>query len=41
MTVGDTGSGSPQASTVHGRVPSQATPRPGNYDDSVIVTVSY
>ncbi|MGH8131217.1 MAG: Csu type fimbrial protein [Steroidobacteraceae bacterium] len=41
VTAGDTGIGSPQASTVHGRVPTQATPRPGDYDDTVIVTVSY
>ncbi len=41
VTAGDTGSGSPQASTVHGRVAPQATPRPGDYDDTVIVTVSY
>lgn len=41
VTAGATGSGSPQASTVHGRVPPQATPRPGAYDDTVIVTVSY
>jgi len=41
VTGGDTGSGSPQAATVHGRVPLQTTPRPGDYQDTVIVTVSY
>ncbi len=41
VSVGGTGNGSPQASTVHGRVPAQSTPRPGDYDDTVIVTVSY
>lgn len=40
-TGGETGSGSPQASTVYGRVPLQATPIPGDYQDTVIVTVSY
>lgn len=41
VSVGGTGNGSPQPSTVHGRVPPQSTPRPGDYEDNVIVTVSY
>ena len=41
VAVGGTGNGSPQAETVHGRVPPQTTPRPGDYSDTVVVTVSY
>jgi spore coat protein U-like protein len=41
VTVGGTGTGSPEPSTVYGRVPPQATPQPGDYDDTVIVTVNY
>jgi spore coat protein U-like protein len=40
-TVGGTGTGSNQPLTVYGRVASQATPSPGTYTDSVIVTVTY
>jgi spore coat protein U-like protein len=40
-TVGGTGTGSNQALTVYGRVAAQATPSPGAYTDSVIVTVTY
>lgn len=35
------GTGSTSALTVYGRVPAQATPRPGNYTDTVVVTVTY
>ena len=40
-TVAGTGSGSAQALTVYGRVPSQATPAAGTYTDTVTVTVTY
>lgn len=36
-----TGTGSLQTLTVYGRVPAQTTPAPGNYSDTVVVTVSY
>lgn len=35
------GSGVAQTFTVHGRVPPQNTPPPGNYSDTVVVTVTY
>lgn len=35
------GSGTAQSFTVHGRVPPQATPRPGAYSDTVVVSVTY
>ena len=35
------GQGSAQAFTVYGRVPAQATPPPGTYSDTVVVTVTY
>ena len=41
VTSGGTGDGSPQPKTVYGRVPVQTTPRAGEYDDTVIVTVTY
>jgi spore coat protein U-like protein len=41
VAPGGTGTGSPQSSTVYGRVAPQATPQPGEYDDTVIVTVNY
>jgi spore coat protein U-like protein len=41
VTSGGTGDGSPQPVTVYGRVPPQSTPRPGDYADTVIVTVTY
>ena len=41
VTSGGTGDGSVQAKDVYGRVPPQTTPRPGDYDDTVIVTVTY
>jgi spore coat protein U-like protein len=36
-----TGSGTNQLHTVYGRVPPQATPSPGTYTDTVVVTVDY
>ncbi|QTK82864.1 Sigma-fimbriae tip adhesin [Agrobacterium tumefaciens] len=36
-----TGTGSLQSLTVYGRVPAQNTPAPGNYADTVVVTVNY
>ncbi|RWR45739.1 SCPU domain-containing protein [Sinirhodobacter ferrireducens] len=35
------GQGAAQAFTVYGRVPAQATPPPGAYSDTVVVTVTY
>jgi spore coat protein U domain-containing protein, fimbrial subunit CupE1/2/3/6 len=35
------GDGSGQAVTVYGRVPAQATPSPGTYTDTIIVTLTY
>lgn len=40
-TVGGTGTGSAVSHTVYGRVPVQATPPPGSYSDTVVVTVTY
>jgi spore coat protein U-like protein len=40
-TVGGTGTGSAQSLTVYGRVPSQSTPAPGTYTDTIVVTVTY
>ncbi|HEY2135775.1 MAG TPA: spore coat U domain-containing protein [Xanthobacteraceae bacterium] len=40
-TVAATGNGSAQNYTVYGRVPSQTTPAPGTYTDTVTVTVTY
>ena len=39
--VADIGNGSGQRYTVYGRVPSQTTPAPGTYTDTVTVTVTY
>ncbi|MBB1625372.1 spore coat U domain-containing protein [Achromobacter sp. UMC71] len=36
-----TGTGANQQFTVYGRVPVQATPRPGNYTDTVIATITF
>lgn len=41
QVVTGTGSGASQNVTVYGRVPAQPTPAPGNYTDTVVVTVSY
>ena len=40
-TVAATGSGVGQSYTVYGRVPAQTTPAPGNYTDTITVTVTY
>ena len=40
-TVAGTGAGSAQSFTVYGRVPPQAAPAPGNYSDTITVTVMY
>ena len=40
-TVAGTGNGSSQSFTVYGRVPSQGAPAPGNYSDTITVTVMY
>jgi len=41
FTVAGTGSGVAQAQTGYGRVPSQTTPAPATYTDTIIVTVTY
>ncbi|WCR15826.1 spore coat protein U domain-containing protein (plasmid) [Paracoccus seriniphilus] len=33
--------GSVQSFTVHGHVPAQTTPPPGNYFDTVVVAITY
>ncbi len=40
-TVAATGNGSAQSYTVYGRTPSQTTPAPGAYADTITVTVTY
>lgn len=40
-TVAATGNGSAQNYTVYGRTPSQTTPAPGAYADTITVTVTY
>ncbi len=40
-TVGGTGNGSAQNLVVYGRVPSQPTPAPATYSDTIVVTVTY
>src|ERR1041384_7084283 len=40
-TVAGTGNGSAQSFTVYGRIPAQTTPAPGNYTDTITVTVTY
>ena len=40
-TVGGTGDGTDQVLTVYGRVPSQATPPPAQYTDSITATVAF
>jgi spore coat protein U-like protein len=39
--TGATGNGNAQSYTVYGRVPSQATPAPGLYDDVIQIDVQY
>lgn len=41
QVVTGTGTGASQNVTVYGRVPAQTTPAPGQYTDTVVVTVSY
>ena len=40
-TVGATGNGALQSYTIYGRVPPQTTPKPGNYADTITLTVTY
>jgi len=40
-TVAGTGNGSAQSYTVYGRIPTQTTPAPGTYTDTITVTVTY
>ncbi|WP_164985805.1 spore coat U domain-containing protein [Bosea sp. Tri-44] len=40
-TLAGTGTGLAQAVTIHGRVPSQTTPSPGLYTDTIVATVVY
>ena len=40
-TVSGVGSGSAQALTIYGRVPTQTTPPPSSYSDAIVVTVSF
>ncbi len=40
-TVNQTGSGSPQSTTMYGRVPAQTSAPAGNYSDTVTVTITY
>jgi spore coat protein U domain-containing protein, fimbrial subunit CupE1/2/3/6 len=40
-TVAGTGNGAAQTLTVYGRVPSQTTPAPATYTDTITVTVTY
>lgn len=40
-TQSGTGTGATQSYTVYGRVPSQTTPAPGVYSDTVTVTLTY
>ena len=40
-TASGTGSGLTQTLTVYGRVPTQTTPKPGTYSDTVVATITY
>jgi spore coat protein U-like protein len=40
-TVASTGTGSSQSFTVYGRIPTQMTPSPDTYTDTITVTVTY
>jgi spore coat protein U-like protein len=40
-TVAATGTGAAQNYTVYGRIPTQSTPAPGTYADTITVTVTY
>jgi spore coat protein U-like protein len=39
--VAGTGTGSTQTLTIYGRVPTQSTPRPATYTDTVTLTITY
>jgi len=39
--VANTGTGSSQSFTVYGRIPTQTTPSPDTYTDTITVTVTY
>jgi spore coat protein U-like protein len=41
QTLSGTGTGTPQAVVVYGRVPVQTAPAPGSYRDVVIITVAF
>jgi spore coat protein U-like protein len=40
-TVSGTGTGNAQSLTVYGRIPSQTTPAPAIYNDTIVVTLTY
>lgn len=40
-TVGGTGTGLPQSAPVYGRIPPQATPSSGLYNDTIVVTLTF
>ncbi|MGH7452609.1 MAG: Csu type fimbrial protein, partial [bacterium] len=40
-TVSGTGTETAQSLTVYGRIPPQATPSPGTYNDTIVVTLTY
>lgn len=40
-TQSGTGTGSAQTYTIYGRIPTQSTPAPGSYTDTIFVTVTY
>ena len=40
-TAAGTGTGLAQSATVYGRIPAQATPSPGTYNDTIVVTLTY
>ena len=40
-TAAGTGNGGAQSYTVYGRIPTQTTPAPGTYTDTITVTVTY
>ena len=40
-TLAGTGSGLAQSATVYGRIAPQATPSPGTYNDTIVVTLTY
>jgi spore coat protein U-like protein len=40
-TVSGTGTGSAQSLTAYGRIPSQPTPAPATYSDTIVVTLTY